>query len=166
VEQSESAETQTDDNQQEDVAPASSYATVLKGIVDRVYADGDKDFGFIVHGEDQYYFDPRLLASEERPERGDRVFFTPKPPLKRDAKPAAGCVLVKEKPAIGTVVNILPNGESCFLQVTDNRDNRYNVWMAVSKERIGEVQKGDQFRFMAGENPSGVCAAKPVRLGY
>ena len=155
-----------DTPQSDDAAPASSYATVLKGIVDRVYADGGKDFGFIVHGQDRYYFDPRLLASEERPERGDRVFFTPKPPLKQGAKPAAACVLPKGKPAVGTVVNVLPNGKSCFLQVRDELGNHYNVYMAVSTERIGEVQMGERFRFIAGENPSGVCAAKPVRMEY
>lgn len=159
-------EMQSEEHPADDVAPASSFATVLKGLVNRIYADGEKDFGFILHGEDEYYFDPRLLASEERPTRGARVFFTPKPPLKQGAKPAAACVLVKEKPAIGTVVNILPNGKSCFLQVRDDFGNHYNVYMAVSKERIGEVQIGDEFRFVVGENPSGVCAAKPVRVGY
>ena len=166
MEQNEPAETQSEDQGSDDVAPASSYATVLKGIVNRIYTDGEKDFGFILHDEEEYYFDPRLLASEERPKRGDRVFFTPKPPLKQDAKPAAACVLVKERPAIGTVVNILPNGESCFLQVKDDRGNHYNVYMAVSKERIGDVQTGDEFRFIVGENPSGICAAKPVREEY
>ena len=145
---------------------ASSYATVLKGIVNRVYAEGDKNFGFILHGEDEYYFDPRLLASEERPKRGDRVFFTPKPPLKQGAKPAAACVLVKDQPAVGTVVNVLPNGKSCFLQVRDARGNRFNVYMAISEERLGEVQIGERFRFIAGENPSGICAAKPVRVEH
>jgi hypothetical protein len=159
-------ENQSDAPQADDVAPASSFATVLKGIVDRIYSDGGKDFGFIVHGRDRYYFDPRLLASEERPERGDRVFFTPKPPLKQGAKPAAGCVLVKEKAAVGTVVNILPNGESCFLKVKDERGNHYNVYMAVSKDRIGDVERGERFRFIVGENPSGICAAKPARMGF
>ncbi|MFP4250438.1 MAG: hypothetical protein ACLFU7_12310 [Armatimonadota bacterium] len=159
-------ENQSDAPQADDVAPASSFATVLKGIVNRIYADGEKNFGFVLHGEDEYYFDPRLLASEERPKRGDRVFFTPKPPLKRGAKPAAACALVKDRPAIGTVVNILPNGKSCFLQVKDELGNHFNVYMAVSKERIGEVQMGDEFRFIVGENPSGICAAKPVRVEY
>lgn len=166
MEHNDPTEIQPEDRKASETAPASSFATILKGIVNRIYADGEKDFGFILHGEDEYYFDPRLLASEERPKRGDRVFFTPRPPLKQDAKPAAGCVLVKQKPAVGTVVNILPNGESCFLQVRDDLGNHFNVYMAVSKERIGEVQMGDQFRFIAGENPSGVCAAKPVRMGY
>lgn len=157
---------ESDTLKSDDVAPASSFATVLKGIVNRIYAEGDKNFGFVVHGEDEYYFDPRLLASEERPERGDRVYFTPKPPLKQGAKPAAACVLVRGKPAVGTVVNVLPNGESCFLKVTDEMGNHYNIYMAVSKERIGEVQPGDEFRFIAGENPSGVCAGRPARVGF
>ena len=166
MEQNEPTENQSGDRATDDVAPASSFATVLKGIVNRVYADGDKNFGFVLHGEDEYYFDPRLLASEERPKRGERVFFTPQPPLKRGTQPAAACVLVKDRPAIGTVVNVLPNGKSCFLRVKDELGNHFNVYMAVSEERIGEVQVGDEFRFMAGENPSGVCAAKPVRVGY
>lgn len=166
MEQNEPAESQPEDRAADDVAPASSFATVLKGIVNRIYADGDKNFGFILHGEDEYYFDPRLLASEERPKRGDRVYFTPKPPLKRGAKPAAACILVREKHAIGTVVNILPNGKSCFLQVKDALGNHLNVYMAVNTERLGKVRMGERFRFIAGENPSGVCAAKPVRVAY
>ncbi len=159
-------ENQSNAQQADDTASASSFATVLKGLVNRIYADGEKDFGFILHGEDEYYFDPRLLASEERPKRGARVFFTPKPPLKQGARPAAACVLVKDRPAIGTVVNILPNGKSCFLQVKDEMGHHYNVYMAINKDRIGEVQVGDEFRFITGENPSGICAAKPVRVGY
>ncbi len=147
-------------------ASQSSYATVLKGIVNRIYAEGGKDFGFIIHEDEKFYFDPRLLASEERPKRGDRVFFTPKPPLKQGANPSAACVLVKDRAAVGTVVNVLPNGESCFLRVEDELENHYNVYMAINKERLGEVEVGERFRFITGENPSGICAARPARVGF
>ena len=116
MEQNEPTETQSEDRAADDVASASSFATVLKGIVNRIYADGDKNFGFVLHGEDEYYFDPRLLASEERPRCGERVFFTPKPPLKRGAKPAAGCVLVFV-PALGAYVTpeLLGGGKSMMI---------------------------------------------------
>jgi hypothetical protein len=91
------------------------------------------------------------------------VYFTPKPPLQQGAKPAAACVLVKDKPAIGVVVNILPNGESCFLQVTDELENHYNVYMPISLP-LGEVKVGDRFRFMADENPQGPYARIPKRV--
>ncbi|MGI5820306.1 MAG: hypothetical protein ACOX9R_19640 [Armatimonadota bacterium] len=164
MEQNEPTESQSEDREADDVAPAYSFATVLKGIVNRIYADGDRNFGFVLHGEEEYYFDPRLVASEETPLRGDRVFFTPKPPLKPGAKPAAACVLVKQKPAVGTVVNMLPNGKSCFLQVRDELGNHFNVYMPISTP-LGNVSLGDRFRFIAERNPRGPLATCPKRTG-
>jgi hypothetical protein len=135
---------------------------VVKGIVNRTYSEGGKDFGFILRGEEEYYFDPRLVAAEEPPLRGDTVFFTAEAPLKTGGKPVAGCILVKDKAAIGVVINILPNGGSCFLQVADELGHRYNVHMSISKP-MGDVQIGDRFLFYPDENRRGVYASRAKR---
>lgn len=145
--------------------PARSFETVLKGIVDVVYSDEDKDFGFIVRKDQKFYFDPRFLAAGDRPGRGDRVFFVARPPLQQDAQPVAACVLVKGKPAVGTVVNLLPNGKSGFLQVTDELDNHFNIYVPIPA-RLGEVSVGERLRFVADENPQGPFARGPKRLEH
>lgn len=168
MEHNEAAEPQSEDQEavEENAAqapPAPSYEPVLKGIVDVVYADEDKDFGFIAGKDQKFYFDPRFLAAEERPVRGDRCFFVARPPLKSNAQPVAGAVLTKGKPAVGSVVNVLPNGKSGFIQVADELGNHFNIYMPISTP-LGEVSPGERFRFTARENADGPFAARPMRV--
>ena len=142
---------------------ATSFEVVLRGIVNVVYADGGKDFGYIDRGPDRYYFDPRLVAAEKRPVRGDTVFFTARPPLQEGGRPIAACVLVKGKPAVGSVVNILPSGRACFLAVTDGLGHHYNVYMGLP-ETMESVSLGDRIRFIADENRKGPSALRPGRV--
>ncbi len=142
---------------------AAAFEVVLRGIVNVVYAAADKNFGLIDRGPDQYYYDPRLVAAEAAPVRGDTVFFTAKPPIQKGAKPVAACVLVKDKPAVGMVVNMLPSGRAGFLQVGDERGHRYNVYMSLPED-ISDVSLGEHFRFTASANRQGPSALRPERV--
>ncbi|GEM_PF-5136041 len=148
---------------EEQTLPAAAFERPLRGVVSVVYSDAGKDFGYIIRGDEKYYYDPRLLASEERPARGDTVFFVAKPPLKAGGKPTAAAVLVKGKHAAGAVVNVLPSGRACFLQVADGRGHRFNIFMDLP-ETMSEVTLGKRFRFVASENRRGPSALKPERL--
>lgn len=164
MDQNEAAESESQDQDTEPTesapqAPARAFEVVLRGIVNVVYASEDKNFGLIDRGQDQYYYDPRLVAAEEPPVRGDTVFFAAKPPIKKGAKPVAACVLVKGKPAVGMVVNMLPSGRAGFLQVGDERGHRYNVYMSLPEE-ITEVSLGERFRFIASANRQGPSALR------
>ena len=163
MDQSEHAEQEPESQSEEQKLRAAAFETPLRGIVSVVYGDAGKDFGYILRDDEQYYYDPRLLASEARPARGDTVFFIAKPPLKAGGKPIAAAVPVKGKHAVGTIVNMLPSGRAGFVQVADERGHRFNLYMGLT-EAIAEAQVGERFRFVASENRRGPSAIRPERV--
>jgi class 3 adenylate cyclase len=124
----------------------------LAGRVQRWHVD--RGIGFIVSGEEEFYFDSRFVVDSRSMAVGDQVFFIPRDPLVTGRNRVAAVIIAMGQRLNVRVGHINTRGFG-FAELSDGRGNAESLFLSLGIDTARALRLGQEVDVVVAVNARG-----------